>query len=141
MFYGNSAVLWEYYSHSNAQIGVLGAEVGLDAVRGDVHPRQFPGGGLFLIGFSHDVTAQVCALNPVASIPGCVLHPSGVELRSMLNFHNEYALKPNHGPVDNSRSKPIETGFSLRKKITALAIKLPAPRFARNLFVNPFKAS
>ena len=97
--------------------------------------------GLFLIGFSHDVTAQVCALNPVASIPGCVLHPSGDELRSMLNFHNEYALKPNHGPVDNSRSKPIETGFSLRNKITALAIKLPAPRFARKLFVNPFKAS
>ena len=31
--------------------------------------------GLFLIGFSHDVTEQVCAGNPAASIPGRVLYP------------------------------------------------------------------
>jgi hypothetical protein len=44
--------------------------------------------GLFLIGFSHDVMAQVCAGNSAASIPGCVLYAGCVELRSILNFHN-----------------------------------------------------
>jgi hypothetical protein len=72
--------------------------------------------GLYLIGFSHDMMVQVCGGNPAASIPGCVLSRGCVALRSILNLHNVCALQPDQGPVDNSRAKPIEMGFSLRKK-------------------------